>query len=793
MFRIRKVQDDVAAANAMAVGRVQAILRDRFPLLHDDEVTALPAKLRDPFKQRFRPILLVAEDAQASSRERIAPAPGAGGGPGNGGHAASGEGAQGAGDRVIGFALLLHAPDLGFCFLDFVASDAARAGRGLGGALYERVREEALALGARALYFECLPDDEALSPDPVIRADNAARLRFYERYGARPIAGTAYETPVRAGDTDPPYLVLDALGRAPLPGCDEVRRVVRAILQRKYRELCPPGYVDTVVESFRDDPVRLRPPQYQRRRVSPTVRPVRRLDQRILLVVNDRHDIHHVRERGYVEAPVRVAAILAELDRTSLFQRLEPRRFPESWIRAVHDGRLVDYLRAACAAVGQGRSAYPYVFPIRNAMRPPKELPLRAGYFCIDTFTPINGNAWLAARRAVDCTLTATERVLEGQHLAYALVRPPGHHAERRAFGGFCYFNNAAIAANYLSRFGRVAVLDIDYHHGNGTQDIFYARADVLTVSIHGHPSFAYPYFSGFAGETGSGRGAGCNLNIPLPENLVPAAWREALKKALARVQRFGPDFLVLAAGFDTGRGDPTGSWSNRAEDFARIGADIGALGLPVVVVQEGGYRIRTLGSNVRHFFEGLAQGAENHQAGRQPPRRRSVPTTLPAHDAVIAFRSELREGDEERVRRLVASCGNFSGDEETIAAELVAEGLAKGGSSGYRYLLAEREDRLAGFVIYGDIPGTERRYDLYWIAAHPDYRRQGIGRLLLEAVEKDVRALGGTHLFIDTASTPVYAAARAFSRARGYRKVAEIADFFRDGDGKVIFSRDLR
>ncbi len=136
-------------------------------------------------------------------------------------------------------------------------------------------------------------------------------------------------------------------------------------------------------------------------------------------------------------------------------------------------------------------------------------MPVRAGYYCIDTFTPLNRNAYTAAKGAVDCALTAASQILTGYRISYALVRPPGHHAESKVFGGFCYFNSSAMAANYLSVHGRVAVLDVDYHHGNGTQDIFYQRDDVLTVSIHGHPSFAYPYFSGFSEETGEEKGLG--------------------------------------------------------------------------------------------------------------------------------------------------------------------------------------------------------------------------------------------------------------------------------------------
>jgi acetoin utilization deacetylase AcuC-like enzyme len=301
--------------------------------------------------------------------------------------------------------------------------------------------------------------------------------------------------------------------------------------------------------------------------------------------------------------------IRRELERTALFEPVAPAAFPEDWILAVHDAALVGFLKRASAAVGEGESVYPYVFPLRNKARPPREYPLRAGYFCMDTFTPIHRNAWRAARRAVDCTLTAARAVADGRRFAYALVRPPGHHAERQAFGGFCYLNSAAIAANYLSSWGRVALLDIDYHHGNGHQDIFYRRSDVLTISIHGNPRDTYPYFSGFADEQGEGPGTGYNLNLPLPEGIDGSRYRVALRQALAAVKSFAPRFLVVSLGLDTARNDPTGSWTLTGKDFAAHGGLVGGLGLPTLVVQEGGYNTRTLGSNARQFFAGLVQG----------------------------------------------------------------------------------------------------------------------------------------------------------------------------------------
>jgi acetoin utilization deacetylase AcuC-like enzyme len=576
MFRIRRVYDDITPANQDAIERVQAILRAQFPLLSARDLKKLPEQLRNPMKYRFRAILFVAEGAR--------------------GH-------------IDGFALLFHDPLLNFCYLDYISTGKGKTGGGIGGALYERVREEALDLETIGLFFEVLPDDPALSRDPQVRKQNAARLRFYERYGARPIANTAYETPCRPGDDNPPYLVYDDLGQEIELSRDTARQIVRAVLERKYKSICPPGYVGMVVASFQDDPVRLRGPRYVRKPPVPISRKVP-ADRRIRLVINDRHFIHHVEERGYVESPVRIDAILEELDKTDLFQKIPPRHFSEKHIRAVHDHGFVEYLYRVCQGLDAGTSVYPYVFPVRNRTRPPRDLALRAGYYCIDTFTPLNGNAYLAAKRAVDCALTAAKQLLEGYRLAYALVRPPGHHAEPANFGGFCYFNSAAASAHLLSAYGKVAMLDVDYHHGNGQQEMFYERADILTISIHGHPSVAYPYFSGFAGEKGRGAGRGFNLNIPLPEITDGAAHRRALREALGRVSRFRPRYLVVPLGLDTAKEDPTGSWSLEAADFEEMGRMIGSVRLPTLVVQEGGYDTRVLGVNARSFLAGLWAGA---------------------------------------------------------------------------------------------------------------------------------------------------------------------------------------
>jgi acetoin utilization deacetylase AcuC-like enzyme len=208
----------------------------------------------------------------------------------------------------------------------------------------------------------------------------------------------------------------------------------------------------------------------------------------------------------------------------------------------------------------------------------------------------------------VDCVVSAADLVLQGEQIVYALCRPPGHHAERRVYGGFCYFNNAAIAAHRLAERGRVALMDIDYHHGNGSQDIFYQRDDVFVVSLHGHPNHAYPYFSGFADECGHGAGLGFNRNYPLPEGLGDPQYLEVLEQALRDVRQFKPTWLVISLGVDIMRGDPTGSFLLTTQGMRRIGQAIGGMGVPTLVVQEGGYSLPNLARGPRAFFLGLSR-----------------------------------------------------------------------------------------------------------------------------------------------------------------------------------------
>jgi acetoin utilization deacetylase AcuC-like enzyme len=322
-----------------------------------------------------------------------------------------------------------------------------------------------------------------------------------------------------------------------------------------------------------------------------------------------RHDGGMELHRGELvpcfEMPARVDYILRALERVA-FPIEAPCDFPPEVLLGVHDAGFVEFLRTAYAqwvAVGKSGFMLPSGFPARGMRRDriPAGINGRMGYYAFDAGTPMVEGTWEAARAAAHCALTAAALVVEGERSAYALCRPPGHHAGHATYGGYCFLNNAALAAQHLrdSGFARVAVLDIDYHHGNGTQDIFYARDDVLFVSLHGTPDTEYPYFLGYGDERGSGAGEGFNHNFPLPAGTDWDHYRVALDEALEEIGRFAADALVVSLGVDTFEGDPISAFQLQVRHFPQLGAMLAGLRLPTVFVQEGGYAVAEIGDNV--------------------------------------------------------------------------------------------------------------------------------------------------------------------------------------------------
>ena len=312
------------------------------------------------------------------------------------------------------------------------------------------------------------------------------------------------------------------------------------------------------------------------------------------------------------ECPERAQIVLERVRAVGLGEVIPPARFGLGPALKVHDERFVGFLESAWrdwVAAGNLGEAIPDCWPARRmTQRCPSSIAGRLGYYAMAAETSISAGTWEAARAAADVAVTAAGHLQRGARGAFALCRPPGHHAARDLYGGYCFLNNAAIAAQSLRDHGaaRIAILDVDFHHGNGTQDIFYDRADVLYVSLHGDPAHAFPYFSGYAEETGAGAGTGFNMNLPLPPATEFSAWAQALAQGLARIQRFAPDALVVSLGVDTFAQDPISFFRLASDDFSAYGRMIGACKLPTLFVFEGGYAVADVGVNAVNVLSGF-------------------------------------------------------------------------------------------------------------------------------------------------------------------------------------------
>ena len=307
------------------------------------------------------------------------------------------------------------------------------------------------------------------------------------------------------------------------------------------------------------------------------------------------------------EHPGRVDAILQAIGPTAAPDDvgLEP-------ILRVHSADYVEFLRTSheqWRAAGRDGDAFPYTFPVVGR-RPLKlnRIDALLGQYSFDTSTPIAERTWDAAYWSAQTAVAATDAVLGGHRSSFALCRPPGHHSGADYLGGYSYLSNAAIAAEHAIASGltRMAILDVDYHHGNGTQDVFYGRADVLYASIHADPAMDYPYYWGHADETGSGEGEGATLNLPLPRGTDWSAYEPALIRSLEWIASRQPELLIVSYGADTYEGDPISHFRLRTADYAAVALRIASLGLPTVVVMEGGYAVDALGANVAEFLSGF-------------------------------------------------------------------------------------------------------------------------------------------------------------------------------------------
>ncbi|SOB80300.1 Acetoin utilization deacetylase AcuC [Sphingomonas guangdongensis] len=317
-------------------------------------------------------------------------------------------------------------------------------------------------------------------------------------------------------------------------------------------------------------------------------------------------ELHNGAWTPYNEVPARAEAILAAIGPAE-----RPRDHGDAPIRAVHDAGYLNFLRtapAAWAAAGRPGDVLGYIWPtVRRRALNLSRIDALAGQYSIDVSTPLTAATWDATYWSAQTALSALDAAL-GDGRGFALCRPPGHHAGADYLGGYCYLNTAAIAAEAARAAGcrRVAILDIDYHHGNGTQDIFWSRGDVFFASLHADPATDYPFYWGHADEVGEGDGHGTTLNLPLPQGTALDAFRAAQGRALEAIARFGTELLIVSFGADTWEGDPISHFRLTTRDYAVLARDIAAAGWPVLVLMEGGYALDALGANVSSFLDGF-------------------------------------------------------------------------------------------------------------------------------------------------------------------------------------------
>ncbi len=339
----------------------------------------------------------------------------------------------------------------------------------------------------------------------------------------------------------------------------------------------------------------------------------------MLTVYSEKHALRDARTELYggqlvppFECPVRAEHVLARVREVGLGEILAPVEFDIDAITRVHDSGFIRFLETCWQewrAAGFDGEAIPTVWPSRGMQqqRIPAHIEGKLGHYALAAETSISAGTWEAARASANVALTAQAALRDGAREAFALCRPPGHHAAGDMYGGYCFINNAAVAAQAFLDQGaaRVALLDVDFHHGNGSQAIFYDRDDVMFLSLHGDPSDAFPHFLGYADETGAGRGDGFNHNYPMGPGTDFATWGAALADACARIAAYAPDALVISLGVDTFENDPISFFKLKSDDFRSYGHSIAALGLPTLFIMEGGYAVEEIGLNAVNVLEG--------------------------------------------------------------------------------------------------------------------------------------------------------------------------------------------
>lgn len=343
------------------------------------------------------------------------------------------------------------------------------------------------------------------------------------------------------------------------------------------------------------------------------------------IIYSEKHKLRDAKTELYggqlvypFERPSRMDHILGRIEKTGVGELIKPADIGMDAIGKIHDAGYLEFLQSAWdewVATGFEGEAIATTWPARRMNdKVPNFIEGKLGYYSMAAETALTEGTWPATYSSAQVALTGAEMISAGEHAAFSLCRPPGHHAAIDMYGGYCFINNAAAAAQHLLDKGaiRVAIVDVDFHHGNGTQDIFYTRDDVLFVSLHGDPMDAFPHFLGHAEETGKGSGEGYNHNYPMKPGTQFSEWRGALTDGLGKVVQYKPDALVISLGVDTFENDPISFFKLKSDDFTTYGGDIAKLGLPTLFVMEGGYDIGEIGVNTVNVLQGFEAAINN-------------------------------------------------------------------------------------------------------------------------------------------------------------------------------------
>ncbi|MEM5528478.1 histone deacetylase family protein [Gammaproteobacteria bacterium AS21] len=331
-------------------------------------------------------------------------------------------------------------------------------------------------------------------------------------------------------------------------------------------------------------------------------------------------EMHHGKLVPCFEKPDRLTNIIRAFKENNISHFFKPTDFGLAPILAIHDPKYVEFLQTIYdqwLASGNQGDVIPYIWPVPGLKRiAHNQVIAKVGNYAFSSDTPIMAGTWQAAYKGAQTAISAVNSVInDQQRFAFSLSRPPGHHAHSASYGGYCFLNNAAIAAQFALDNGakKVAIIDVDFHHGNGTQDIFYERDDVLHISIHGDPSSNFPYYLGYSNELGEGEGLGYNLNLPLPNGITMLEWQQAFAIASDEIKEYDADILIIPLGVDTFIDDPISSFKLTTADYLIMGKLIANLELPSVFLMEGGYDVGPIGQNVFNVLSGFEQNITNN------------------------------------------------------------------------------------------------------------------------------------------------------------------------------------